>query len=133
MKEILVDLNTGNVHISGSIDSNLAGIFSECGVYINGNCWHIEDNNIPKLLNNSVDYDIKLSGNVVSRKVNYKLKTDCYPHQIDGIDFGMSHDKFILGDEQGLGKTKQCIDIAVNSKPNGLKRCLIICGINGNK
>ncbi len=39
-----------------------------------------------------------------------------------------------MGDEQGLGKTKQVIDIAVAKKMlNGYKHCLIICGVNGLK
>jgi len=40
----------------------------------------------------------------------------------------------LLGDEQGLGKTKQVIDIAVAKKlQKGYKHCLIICGVNGLK
>ena len=40
----------------------------------------------------------------------------------------------MLCDQQGLGKTKQIIDLAVARKyKDGLKHCLIICGVNGLK
>ena len=62
------------------------------------------------------------------------FKTNPYEHQVYGVMFGLEHKKFLLGDDQGLGKTKQIIDIAVALRNTGLiKRCLIICGINGNK
>lgn len=65
---------------------------------------------------------------------NFSFTTKPYKHQIEGLQYGMQHEKFLLGDEQGLGKTKQVIDIAVAKKLlNGYKHCLIICGVNGLK
>ena len=53
---------------------------------------------------------------------------------MDGLKYGLEHDKWLLGDEQGLGKTKQIIDLAcIKKKENGYKHCLIICGVNGLK
>ena len=43
-------------------------------------------------------------------------KTSPYSYQKDGVEFGLSHEKWFLGDEQGLGKSKQAIDIAINKK-----------------
>lgn len=61
-------------------------------------------------------------------------KTNPFAHQLEGLHFGLSKDKWFLGDEQGLGKTKQAIDIAVNLKnKRGYKHCLIVCGVNSLK
>ena len=57
-----------------------------------------------------------------------KFKTPSFPHQIDGVKFGIETQSWLLGDQQGLGKTKQMIDLAVWKKDHeGLKHCLIIC------
>lgn len=64
----------------------------------------------------------------------FEFKTKPFLHQIEGFEFGLKNDRFLLGDEQGLGKTKQVIDIAVAKKrTRGYKHCLIICGVNGLK
>ena len=64
----------------------------------------------------------------------FSFKTEPFNHQIQGFNYGMSHNKWLLGDEQGLGKTKQVIDIAIAQKlKNGYKHCLIVCCINGLK
>ena len=64
----------------------------------------------------------------------FEYKTKPYKHQEDGVIYGIQHDKWLLGDEQGLGKTKEVIDLAVIKKlQKGYKHCLIICGVNGLK
>jgi SNF2 family DNA or RNA helicase len=61
----------------------------------------------------------------------FQYKTKPFYHQEESFKHSLTHPKFLLGDEQGLGKTKQAIDIAVNrKKANGFKHCLIICGVN---
>ena len=62
----------------------------------------------------------------------YFSKTSPFEHQLDSFEYAKSHSKFLLGDEQGLGKTKQALDIAVSRK-NKMKHCLIVCGVNGLK
>lgn len=65
---------------------------------------------------------------------NFTFKTEPYEHQVEGFNYGLTHTSWLLGDEQGLGKTKQVIDIAVAKKlEKGYKHCLIICGVNGLK
>lgn len=65
---------------------------------------------------------------------NFEFKTTPFQHQVEGFQFGLENDRWLLGDEQGLGKTKQVIDIAVAKKQlKGYKHCLIICGVNGLK
>ena len=61
---------------------------------------------------------------------DFDFKTKPFEHQIDGVKYGLNHDKWLLGDEQGLGKTKQVIDIAEIKK---VKHCLIVCCVNGLK
>ena len=70
----------------------------------------------------------------VELPANFKFKTNPFQHQIEGFEYGLNNDRWLLGDEQGLGKTKQVIDIAVAKKlQKGYKHCLIICGVNGLK
>ena len=65
---------------------------------------------------------------------DFQFKTKPFEHQIEGFEYGLKYDRWLLGDEQGLGKTKQVIDIAVAKKlQKGYKHCLIICGVNGLK
>lgn len=65
---------------------------------------------------------------------DFEYKTEPYSYQEVGVDFGLNSEKWLLGDEQGLGKTKQVIDIAVARKHlYGYKHCLIVCGVNSLK
>ena len=64
----------------------------------------------------------------------YKFKVKPYKYQLDGIEFGLNHDGWLLLDDQGLGKTLQMIYLAeVLKKKENLKHCLIVCGVNGLK
>lgn len=70
----------------------------------------------------------------VEMPVGFQFKTNPFQHQIEGFEYGLNNDRWLLGDEQGLGKTKQVIDIAVAKKlQRGYKHCLIVCGVNGLK
>ena len=60
-----------------------------------------------------------------------KYKTKPYQYQLDGIQYGLNHNKFLLLDAPGLGKTLQIIYLAYElKKRDNIKHCLIICGIN---
>lgn len=70
----------------------------------------------------------------VEMPAGFQFKTNPFQHQVDGFEYGLNNDRWLLGDEQGLGKTKQVIDIAVAKKLiKGYKHCLIVCGVNGLK
>lgn len=57
-----------------------------------------------------------------------------YDYQLEGVKYGLNHHNFLLLDEQGLGKTLQLITLARYKKLHqGLKHCLIICGVNSLK
>lgn len=66
--------------------------------------------------------------------IPFIFKTNPFPHQIEGFNYGVTKQSLLIADEQGLGKTKEAIDIAVARKNNGeVKKCLIICGVNSVK
>lgn len=77
---------------------------------------------------------VKMRENTIVDIKDYKFKTKSFKHQTEGVKFGLEHTCWLLGDEQGLGKTKQAIDIAcIKKQSNNYKHCLIICGVNGLK
>ena len=55
-----------------------------------------------------------------------EFKTQPRDYQLEGIAFGLENDRFLLADEQGLGKSLQCLNIARLKR--GGKHCLIIVG-----
>ena len=59
------------------------------------------------------------------------FKTTPFNYQKNGIKYGLTHDRFLLLDAPGLGKTLQLIYIAEQlHEVENLKHCLIICGVN---
>lgn len=103
--------------------------------------WEVPANKLLQIINSVKDKEIIIMGDYkalapkeVKIPKGFNFKTNPFDHQIEGFEFGLKHDRFLLGDEQGLGKTKQVIDIAVAKKlSKGYKHCLIICGVNGLK
>lgn len=60
----------------------------------------------------------------------YKL----FDYQVEGIKYGLTHQNWLLLDEQGLGKSLQAIKLAEYKKHYmDLKHCLIVCGVNSLK
>ena len=104
-------------------------------------CWEISLTKMDKFINGLQGYNVEITGiyNVLRKPAarvpkGFQFKTEPFAHQIDGFNYGLQNDRWLLGDEQGLGKTKQVIDIAVAKKlQRGYKHCLIICGVNGLK
>lgn len=103
--------------------------------------WEVPTKKLPELLEQLEAFEIEMTGTVVKEKVlnhdvpaDFNFKTNPYSFQMEGFLFGLKHDKFLLGDEQGTGKTKQSIDIAVAKKlSRGYKHCLVVCCVNGTK
>lgn len=99
--------------------------------------WELPFNQLGNLVNSLSKYDITITGKYIKLETHekqipndFKFKTKPFEHQLEGIKYGLNHDKWLLGDEQGLGKTKQVIDIANIKK---VKHCLIVCCVNGLK
>ena len=66
--------------------------------------------------------------------VRYPLsdyKTKPYQYQVDGIEYGLNNDCWLLLDAPGLGKTLQIIYLAQELKRrDNIQHCFIICGVN---
>lgn len=73
---------------------------------------------------------IRLDG--IKPVIDFDFTTTPLPHQIEAFNYGMERDMLLIGDEQGLGKTKESIDICVARKRDIVK-CLIVCGVNSVK
>lgn len=64
--------------------------------------------------------------------LDYKIKP--FKHQEEAIQYGLNHNKWLLLDTMGLGKSASVIHIAEELKARGkIDHCLIICGINSLK
>ena len=68
--------------------------------------------------------------NLMTMPEKYKFKVQPFEHQIEGIEYGLNHDKWLLADSMGLGKSKTVIEIA---NIRQVKHCFIICCKNGLK
>lgn len=107
--------------------------------------WEVPMIKFNDVLNLLDEWDIEIFGDIpddVKTRLEFeehsgdgdelKFKTKPFQHQLDCYEYARTHEKFILGDDQGLGKTKQSIDIAVSRKGK-FKHCLIVCCVNGLK
>ena len=65
-------------------------------------------------------------------KVSFKMKP--FDHQLEAINYGLSHESWLLLDSMGLGKTNSIIWLAETLKRRGIiDHCFIICGVNSLK
>lgn len=138
---------TGNdlsLYISFPYDQNVINIMRElpCRYWHNDlKAWETPFKQLGHLLTQLSKYEIEIKSDDAaifqSKKenpVDYKFKTKPFQHQVDGFNYGLTHDRWLLGDSQGLGKSKQVIDIAIAKKQQrDYKHCLIVCGVNGLK
>ena len=102
--------------------------------------WEVPTNKVEYLINKLKGFDIKIYGKLtifedkntnIGLPEGFEFKTKPFSHQLEGVEYGLKYDRWFLGDEQGLGKTKQVIDIAVARKVMyGYRFCLIVCGVN---
>lgn len=122
-------------------DEIIKAIKSSCDIYNYDKklkTWEAPTINLSKLLDNLCSIDeivLKLLKDKKEKesnnKITTKLKTKPYEYQREGIEYGINHDKFLLLDAPGLGKSLQVIYIAQElKKTEKLEHCLIICGVN---
>lgn len=105
--------------------------------------WEMSINNIIGLCNKFENEEIQISGVYedlhkqefeIDIPKDFKFKTKPFRHQVDGIRFGLNKKKFLLCDDQGLGKTKQIIDfVGCLEKTDTINKVLIVCGVNSLK
>lgn len=68
----------------------------------------------------------------ITPAIPFEFITNPLPHQIEAFNIGLEKSSLLIGDQQGLGKTKESIDIAVARKKE-IYKCLIVCGVNSVK
>ena len=142
---INIEIVNGKMHVVSKYNQRLVAFMrQQPGKFWDANKreWVIPESSMPGLLN-LID-DLREEYNIVNKdestKVhvpipeNYVFKTEPYKHQIEGVEYGLDHPKFLLSDEQGLGKSKQVIDLAsIYKQNNGFKHVLVIACVNGLK
>lgn len=130
--------------VSFDYDGRVVDFIKKMGTRIynpDNRTWEMPINNIVSLCNKFEDIEIIIEGfyedlhkieleNDIPKNIIFKTKP--FPHQLDGIRFGLNHDRFLLCDDQGLGKTLQIIDL-VECLGDKVKKALIICGVNSLK
>ena len=99
--------------------------------------WEVPINYLAQLIDKLCvydDIDLRLCQLTFEEDKIYKLskyKTKPFSYQEEGIQFGLNHDKWLLLDPPGLGKTLQLIYLAEElKKRENIQHCLVICGIN---
>ena len=110
--------------------------------------WEVADTYLNNIIDKikQIGYDVEVTNNCTQTTTQqYNAKIDIpsdyvfktppiADYQRDGVLYGINNAKFLLGDEQGLGKTWQAINIAcIRKQLFGFKHCLIICCVNPNK
>lgn len=101
-------------------------------------CWEIPITSLSACIRKLNPYDdIQLNllkDEDEKEDIKYELanyKTTPYEYQKEGINYGLNHDRFLLLDAPGLGKSLQMIYLAQELKEReNIEHCLIICGIN---
>lgn len=89
--------------------------------------WELPFNKLGELTSQLSDYDFDISGKYIQIEkseakmpIGFEFKTKPFEHQIEGFNYGLNNDRWLLGDEQGLGKA-----LALNTKiftPDGYKQ-----------
>lgn len=105
--------------------------------------WEMPINNIIGLCNKFENEEIQISGIYedlhkqefeIDIPKDFEFKTKPFSHQIDGVRFGLNKKKFLLCDDQGLGKTFQIINwVGCLEKTDTINKVLIVCGVNSLK
>ena len=129
-----------SLYVSFSYNPEIINIIKSCDKYVYDKktyTWELPITTLTYLLDNLTyidDITLKLykeDSNTEHYYPKLLYKTKPFKHQLDGIEFGLNHDNWLLLDQPGLGKSKTIINLAEELKAQkGLEHCLIICGIN---
>lgn len=138
-----------SLYIKGDYNPNILDVihsFQTRYYHPNSKLWECKIDYFPIILDKLKFEDIQICGEVPKKfekylkmldiydeqDADYLSRTKPFEHQMDSFKYALTHNKFLLGDEQGLGKTKQALDIAVARK-HKMRHCLIVCGVNNLK
>lgn len=117
--------------VSFDYNADIVSFIKQMGTRVynpDNNTWEIPLNNIISLCNKFEDEEIKIDGvyeNLNEKKFKidipkgFEFKTKPFEHQIEGVRFGLDKKKFLLCDDQGLGKAL-ALDTIIYT-PNGFK------------
>ena len=131
-----------SLYVSFNYDAEIVNIVKSCdgALYDKKNKqWEVPVSELSKLLNqlkiyDDIQLDLLLSDTDVTSNVKLStFKTKPFEYQIDGIKYGLQegHEKWLLTDAPGLGKSLQILYIAQElKKQKKIEHRLIICGIN---
>lgn len=138
-----------SLYIKGDYNSTILDVihsFQTRYYHRNSKLWECKIDYFPIILDKLKFEDIQICGEVPKKfekylkmldiydeqDADYLSRTKPFEHQMESFNYALTHNKFLLGDEQGLGKTKQALDIAVARK-HKMRHCLIVCGVNNLK
>lgn len=73
----------------------------------------------------------EISESPLTKKEISEFKVTPYKHQIEAINYGLSHSKWLLLDSMGIGKSLESMYLAETLHKRGkIEHCLIICGVD---
>lgn len=131
-----------SLFVSFKYNAEIVSIVKQCdgSVYDKKNTqWEIPCSELSKLLNQLKIYDdiqlelLPSDIDVISDVKLPSFRTKPFEYQLDGIRYGLQegHEKWLLTDAPGLGKSLQILYIAQElKKQKKIEHCLVICGIN---
>lgn len=130
-----------SLFITSGYDAQIIQIIKSCGNAIfhkKETQWEVPVTSLAQLLDGlcAIDeIDLRILKDAEKKEdIKFSLqhyKTTPFPYQVEGIQYGLNHDKFLLLDVPGLGKTLQTIYIAQELKErDNIQHCLVICGVN---
>lgn len=132
--------------VSFDYNPNIVSFIKQMGTRVynpDNHTWEMPINNIIGLCNKFENEEIQISGIYedlhkhefeIDIPKDYTFKTKPFNHQIDGVRFGLNKKKFLLCDDQGLGKTFQIINwVGCLEKTDKINKVLIVCGVNSLK
>lgn len=131
MSSLFVSFNY-NANIVNAI-KNLNGIFDR-----KEKVWEFPTSSLSMLIDILCEFD-DISLTILKDKkkkeqddtVLIKHKINPFDYQAEAIQFGLKHDKWLLLDAPGLGKSLTAIYLAEElKKRDNIEHCLVICGIN---
>ena len=84
--------------------------------------------------NGEITFNGKFNLEPLSEVEKNSFKLTPFKHQLEAVDFGLTHEKWLLLDSPGTGKTFSTICLAETLKRRGLiDHCFIVCGVNALK
>ena len=141
---ILEDKNkkvSGNtsLYVTFAYNQEIVNIIKSLDVYYyhkDSHMWEVPITHLARLLDSLIYFDdiSFIAKEEESQKedveISTQFKTTPRDYQLEGIKYCLSHDKLLLLDEPGLGKTLITMYTAEElQKREGLEHCLVICGL----